>query len=197
MFALLLLATTASLAGAVSSLREAESGEGVFLQLSTTSSSYIYSFATFLAFLGPLAGIALGFDAINNERNMGTLNRLAAQPIYRDSIINAKFLAAAAAEGMMVLTLGLYVSGMGILLLGVHPTVEEALRVVAFLVLAWVYMAFWLALSILFSVVCRHTATAALSVLAIWLFLTLFMSLVAGDLPIFSSPQRESRAFPI
>ena len=69
MFALLLLASTASLAGAVSTLREAESGEGLFLELFTTSSSYIYSFATFLAFLGPLAGIALGFDAINNERN--------------------------------------------------------------------------------------------------------------------------------
>ena len=195
MFALLLLASTASLAGAVSTLREAESGEGLFLELFTTSSSYIYSFVTFLAFLGPLAGIALGFDAINNERNMGTLNRLAAQPIYRDSIINAKFLAAAAAEGVMVLTLGLYVSGMGILLLGVHPTVEEVLRVAAFLVLTWVYMAFWLALSILFSVVCRHTATAALSVLAIWLFLTLFMSLVAGGLANFLFPTEGIQGF--
>ena len=95
----------------------------------------------------------------------------------------------------MVLTLGLYVSGMGILLLGVHPTVEEALRVVAFLVLTWVYMAFWLALSILFSVVCRHTATAALSVLAIWLFLTLFMSLVAGGLANFLFPTEGIQGF--
>ena len=41
------------------------------------------------SFLGPLFGIMLGFDAVNNEQSEGTLNRLAAQPIYRDTIINA------------------------------------------------------------------------------------------------------------
>ena len=72
-----------------------DSSEFLFLKLFTTSGNSIYSFATFIAFLGPLVGITLGFDAINNERSQGTLNRLAAQPIYRDSIINAKFLAGA------------------------------------------------------------------------------------------------------
>ena len=72
-----------------------------FLKLFTTNGSGIYSFATFLNFLGPVFGIMLGFDAINNEQAQGTLNRLAAQPIYRDTIINAKFAASAA---MIVLT---------------------------------------------------------------------------------------------
>lgn len=135
-----------------------------------------------MAFLGPLAGITLGFDAVNNERSQGTLNRLAAQPIYRDSIINAKFLAGASVIGMIVLTLGLYISGMGLLLIGIPPSVEEVLRITAFLLLAWVYICVWLALSVIFSVVCRHAATAALACISIWLFLSLFMSLVASGI---------------
>jgi len=183
-FALLFLTATASLAGAVSNLSGAvsESSEFIFLKLFTTGGSSIYSFATFVAFLGPLAGITLGFDAVNNERSQGTLNRLAAQPIYRDSIINAKFLAGASVIGMIVLTLGLYISGMGLLLIGIPPSVEEVLRITAFLLLAWVYICVWLALSVIFSVVCRHAATAALACISIWLFLSLFMSLVASGI---------------
>ena len=179
---LLLLVTTASLAGAVSSLSDGstQSTQFLFLKLFTTSSSSIYSFATFIAFLGPLVGITLGFDAVNNERALGTLNRLASQPIYRDDIINAKFLAGAAAVCVLVFSLGLYGSGLGLLLIGVPPEAEEVLRLLAFLLLCVVYICVWLALSIFFSVLTRHTATAALAGMAIWLFLSLFMSLVAG-----------------
>ena len=183
-FALLLLTTTASLAGAVSTLTEegTTSSEFLFLKLFTTGSSSIYSFATFIAFLGPLVGITLGFDAVNNERSQGTLNRLAAQPIYRDAIINAKFLTGATVIGMMVLVLGLFISGAGLLLIGIPPTVEEVLRIAAFLLLSTVYISLWLAVSVIFSVISKHAATAALAGISIWLFLTLFMSLVANGI---------------
>lgn len=180
-FLLLLVTTGASLGGAVSTLSDStESTEFLFLALFTTSGSSIYSFATFLAFLGPLVGITLGFDAVGSERSQGTLNRLAAQPIYRDSIINAKFLAGATVISLLVAALGLFLCGAGLLIIGVPPGPEEVLRILAFLVLSAVYISFWLALSIIFSVVCRHGATAALAGISIWLFLSLFMSLVAS-----------------
>lgn len=183
-FVLLLLVTTVSLGGAISSLNGSEdsSSEFLFLTLFTTGSSSIYSFATFLAFLGPLAGITLGFDAVNTERNQGTLIRLAGQPIYRDAIINAKFLAGAAVIGLITAVLGLYFCGTGMLLTGLVPNGEEVLRIAAFLLLSAVYMCVWLALAVIFSVVCRHTATAALASISIWLFLSLFMSLVASGI---------------
>ena len=59
----------------------------------TASNGYLPAFVTFIGFLGPLVGLALGFDAINGEQARGTLSRLLAQPIYRDSVINGKFLA--------------------------------------------------------------------------------------------------------
>lgn len=180
-FALFLITTTASLSGAISSISgsSSDSSEFLFIKLFTTSSSSIYSFGTFIAFLGPLIGITLGFDAVSNERSQGTLNRLASQPIYRDSIINAKFMAGATLILMMVTFLILYVSGTGMLILGIHPCLEEVLRILCYLLLSAVYICVWLALSVLFSVLSRHAATAALVCISVWLFFSLFMNLVA------------------
>ena len=176
--------TAASLASAVSqlSLGNLTNSEFIFIKLFSTSGNNIYSFATFIAFLGPLIGITLGFDAINNERSQGTLIRLASQPIYRDSIINAKFSAGATAISFIVFSLGAFVSGTGLIMIGIPPSVEEVIRILVFLTISSVYICFWLALSIVFSVVCKHSATAALSSISIWIFLSLFMSLVAGGI---------------
>ena len=60
-------------------------------RLFTVSDGTLPSFVLFINFLGPLLGIALGFDAVNSEQNKGTLSRMLSQPIHRDCIINAKF----------------------------------------------------------------------------------------------------------
>jgi ABC-2 type transport system permease protein len=67
----------------------------VFLML-FTASGIRFSLTQFVAFFGPLIGLLLGFDTINRERNEGTLSKLLSQPIYRDAVINGKFLAAVA-----------------------------------------------------------------------------------------------------
>ncbi len=181
--ALIAVTGVASLYGALSGMADAvaESGSDfVFLKLFTTSGNGIPSFVSFIALLGPLVGLTLGFDAINGERSRGTLNRLVAQPIYRDAVINGKFMAGVMVITMMVLSLGLFIGGVGLIAIGVPPTGEELVRIIIFLLFTIVYIAFWLGLSILFSILCRHAATSALSVIAIWLFFAIFISLIAG-----------------
>ena len=182
LFGLLAVTCIASLYGALSSLSEAaESGtEYFYLTLFTASGNSIPSFATFLAFLGPLVGIVLGFDAVTRERSQGTLNRLAAQPIYRDAIINGKFLAGLVVIVLIVFSLGFLACATGILAMGVPPQAEEIARLLTFLLFTCVYIAFWMGLSIFFSVRCRHAATAALACIAIWIFLSFFMSMIAS-----------------
>lgn len=182
MTALLTLTSMASLYGALSNIRDqaTENSEFIFLSLFTTSGNSLPSICTFLAFLGPLAGIVLGFDCVNRERSLGTLNRLTAQPIYRDTVINGKFMAGFAAIFLMVFSLGILVSAIGLLVIGIAPQTEEVLRILAFLLFTVFYIAFWLGLSILFSVIWRHAATAALAGISIWIFLSFFMSMIAG-----------------
>jgi ABC-2 type transport system permease protein len=181
---LLLIGSTsfASLYGAISGISDAISSDSnfIFLKLYTSSGSSIPSFMSFIALLGPIVGLALGFDAINSERAGGTLNRLVAQPIYRDSIIIGKFLAGTALIAMIIYSMGIALGAVGILCTGLRPSSEEVLRVLIFLTFTVIYIAFWLALSIFFSVICRHAATSALAAIALWIFFAIFMSLVAS-----------------
>lgn len=152
----------------------------LFLKLFTVSDGTLPPFITFVTFLGPLLGIALGFDAINSERNRGTLSRLMAQPIPRDYVLNAKFVAALFVNIVLFFTLGFLVMAFGILILGIPPSFEEFLRVFFFLGLCIVYIAFWLNLGILFSVRFKQAATSALSGIAVWIFFSLFYSMIVN-----------------
>ena len=155
-------------------------GSFFFLRLFTLSDGTMPSFTVFISFLGPLLGIGLGFDAINSEQNRGTLSRILSQPIHRDYIINAKFAAALTVISVMLLALGLLVMGAGLISIGIPPTAEEFIRVILFIVLSVVYVAFWLNLAILFSVLFRQPATAALSAIAIWIFFSVFYPLIVS-----------------
>jgi ABC-2 type transport system permease protein len=182
---LLLIAVTglSSIYGAASGISSAVAQEGnefVFLRLFTSSGNSVPSFVSFMSFLGPLVGIALGFDAINGERNRRTLSRLLAQPIHRDSVINGKFLAGVTIIVLMVLTLGLGVGGLGIIMIGVPPTLGELLRIILFMIITILYISLWLVISQMCSLFFKQTATSALACIAIWLFLSIFIGLLAG-----------------
>jgi len=151
-----------------------------FLKMFTVSDGTLPAFFVFIGFLGPLFGISLGFDAINSEHSKGTLSRVLAQPIHRDYLINAKFIAALTVISVMFFSLGFLVMGLGLIITGIPPTVEEFLRIVFFLVLSIVYVSFWLNLSILFSVRFRQPATSALSGIAVWLFFTVFYTIIVN-----------------
>ena len=153
----------------------------IFLLL-FTSTGKLFSFVQFLGFFGPLIGIILGFDSINRERVSRTLSKLVSQPIYRDDIINAKFLTGVTIIGIILVAIVLIISGLGIRLIGVVPGAEEVWRLAIYVIMSILYISFWLGISILFSVIFRSTATSALASLALWIFFSFFVSLGASFL---------------
>ena len=148
----------------------------VFLLLFTSPGKF-FSLIQFIAIFGPLLGIILGFDAVNRERSSRTLSKLVSQPIYRDAIINGKFLAGLITIAVMLLSIVLLISGLGLILVGVVPGPEEILRLALYFVISIFYISFWLGLSILFSVLFRSMATSALAAMALWIFLSFFLPL--------------------
>src|SRR6202011_5532868 len=137
------------------------------------------TFVAFLSILVPVMAIGLGFDAVNSEYNQRTLSRILAQPIYRDALLFGKFLAGLLTITIMLVALWLLVIGLGILTLGLPPGPEEVTRAVAMLVVTVVYAGVWLALALLFSIIFRSAATAALVSLGLWLFLTILWPLLS------------------
>ena len=152
----------------------------IYLKLLTTSDGTLPTFHIFISFLGPLLGIALGFDSINAEQNNGTLTRLMAQPVYRDNLLLAKFCGALLVISVLFLCLALLMIGGGMIITGVPIEPVELLRILGFVVLSILYVGFWLSLSILLSVKFRNAATSALTAIGIWLFFTVFYRIIVN-----------------
>jgi len=153
----------------------------VFLML-FTSPGALFSLVQFVAFFGPLVGLMLGFDAVNRERNQGTLSKLLSQPIHRDVVINGKFLAGVILITVMMASILLFIAGLGLLVVGIVPGSEEVSRMMIYLLVSIIYIAFWLGVAMLFSILFRSTATSALAALAVWIFFSFFITLGASVL---------------
>ncbi|MDP6510335.1 MAG: ABC transporter permease [Dehalococcoidia bacterium] len=161
--------------------------ELVFLRLFTTGAGLLRpSFVTFVGFFGPFIGLALGFDAISGERSRRTLGRLLAQPVYRDAVINGKFLAGAATIGLVFLTIFLIITGMGMRLLGYPPGLQEMAFMGVFLVVSVLYITFWLGVAILASVFFERPVLSALVSVGLWLFFSMFILMVASSIADFA-----------
>src|SRR5258706_2165928 len=180
---LVALAGLASVHSASGPIRDAAGAAtdvpSIFLYLFTLAPDRVPAFHEFLGILGPLVGIAFGFDAVNGERSQRTLPRLVAQPIHRDEVINGKFVAGLGAIALALAAVMAIVVSYGMLRLGIGPTTNDVVRMLAFFVVAVVYIALWLAMAVVLSVVTRRAATAALAGIAIWLVFTLFGGVIA------------------
>src|SRR5207249_4013219 len=102
--------------------------------------------------------------------------RILAQPIYRDALLFGKFFAGLFTLAISLVALWLIVIGLGLVTLGVPPNAEEIARAFIFLLVVITYAGVWLALAMLFSIIFRSAATAALVSLGLWLFLTFIWS---------------------
>ena len=164
----------------------------VFLMLFNTTGA-LFSLVQFVAFFGPLVGLVLGFDAVNRERTQGTLIKLLTQPVFRDAVINGKFLAGVTTIAVTLTAIVLLVSGLGLAILGIVPGVEEILRLALYLIVSIFYIALWLGIGLLFSILFRSIPTSALASVALWIFLSFFVSMGAEALADALAPVERSR----
>ena len=178
---LVVLVALAAVYAAITQIKDVTAQDPfLFLRLFTTARDPLPSFVSFLGFLVPLMAIGLGFDAVNGEHNRRTLSRILSQPIYRDALLFGKYIAGLATLTVSLVVLWLLVIGLGLLMLGVPPGGEEIGRAFVFLLVTIAYAGVWLALAMLFSVIFRSAATAALVTLGLWLFLTIIWPALAS-----------------
>lgn len=183
--AVLAIAALGAVAAAAGTLRDAapsaSQDAAVFLRLFVIEiGGTPFSFATFVALIGPLLGVAFGFDAINAERADRTLPRLLAQPIHRDEVIVGKFVAGMALVAVVLAALVAVTGAVGVLRLGVTPDADQVARLLLWTAVSVVYIGLWLAFAIVCSVHLRRAATAALVALSVWVVLSLFATFLVG-----------------
>jgi len=193
------IATAAAVFAASGGIRDvAPNAQGVtalFLKLFTVTADPVpFPLIVFVGFLAPLLGIMFGFDSVSGERSQGTLPRLLSQPIHRDEVILGKFVAGLAVVAIMLTSLVIFVSGIGIFRLGVVPSPTEISRLAVWLVFAVIYVGFWQALATVGSVLAKRASTSAMIPIGVWLVLTLFGSFIFSAAAGVLSPRDGSQA---
>ncbi|MGH8915633.1 MAG: ABC transporter permease [Acidimicrobiia bacterium] len=193
------IATAAAVFAASGGIRDvAPNAQGItalFLKLFTVTVDPVpFPLIIFVGFLAPLLGIMFGFDAVSGERSQGTLPRLLSQPIHRDEVILGKFVAGLTVVAIMLTSLVLLVSGIGVFRLGVVPSPTEISRLAVWVVFAVIYVGFWQALATLGSVLVKRASTAAMIPIGVWLVLTLFGSFLFGAVAGILSPRDGTQA---
>lgn len=152
-------------------------GSFLFLKLFTVSDGTLPSFTVFVSFLGPLLGIALGFDAINSEQNKGILKPYFTQPspgLFDQCQICRCF----DRHRSHAFRSGISGDGLRADQHRYSSNCRRIFTVIVFILISICYVAFWLNLSIFFSIKFRQAATSALACVAIWLFFSIFYNMI-------------------
>ena len=134
----------------------------LFLRVFTRSGEQL-SFVFVLTLLVPLIAIGLGFDLVNSEHNQRTLSRILSQPIYRDALLFGKFLAGLAHDrDQPDRAVAAGDRAWPWRRSACRRAPRRLARAALMLVVTIAYAGVWLALAMLFSILFRSAATAAL-----------------------------------
>jgi len=139
-----------------------------------------YTLVSMMSYFAPIIGLALGFDAISGEREKGTLKIVLAQPVYRDIVINGKFLAALLAITLAVSIASIVSVGGSILVLGVTPTSEEVARLALFVVFSVLFAMTYYGIAILLSTVSKRTTQSMIIGVVLWAVFSFVIPIIAS-----------------
>ena len=139
-----------------------------------------YMLSGIFAAFAPVIGVGLGCDAISGEREKGTLKIIMAQPIYRDTVINGKFVAATSAVSLAILITSLGVVGFSTIVMGVTPTVEETLRLGLFFAFSILFTMTFYGLSAFISTIIKKTSLSVILSVGMWAVFAFVIPMIAS-----------------
>ncbi|OQX21812.1 MAG: hypothetical protein BWK75_02310 [Candidatus Altiarchaeales archaeon A3] len=152
-----------------------------------TAFNYLISGAS-VAIIGAIIGIVVGFDAVSGERERGTLKFLLTQPLFRDTLINGKFLGFISLIFVVVLTSLIICIGVIGSATGVFPDGDDLLRVMLFGLITFLYMLAFVVIGMFFSIFLKESVNALLAAIAIFIVVNLLISPIASAVASFVAP---------
>jgi len=150
---------------------------------------FLSGFSLVFMTVGALLAIVMGFNLITREKETGTLKLLLTRPTYRDSVINGKAIAGFATI-VVVFGASFLITLAIMLLYNVVPGTDDLLRIIAFFIVAMLYMLLFFALSMLISTISPSSTVAILVSMGVFIFMTILLgvgalagALLAGPMP--------------
>lgn len=127
------------------------------------------NFVNYMAMVGALLAMILGYYSFSKERKNGTLPLILSRPIFRDQLINGKILG-------NVLVLLAILTGIGIMTLafiglvgGVSLTAGEIIKIGLFFLMSFLYLLVFFSLALWLAIKLPHKNNAILVTVIVWL----------------------------
>lgn len=127
------------------------------------------NFINYLAMVGALLAMILGFSSIQKERQAGTLKLILSRPVFRDQLLSGKVLGNALLMAALMAAVGV-TTFLAIAVVGkVALTADQSIRLILTLVMSWLYMLTFFLLALFFSLKQRNGNQALLLTVIVWL----------------------------
>lgn len=127
------------------------------------------NFINYLAMVGALLAMILGFSSIQKERKAGTLRLILSRPVYRDQLLSGKVLGNALLMAALLAAVGL-TTVLAISFVGkVTLTADQAIRLALTMLMSWMYMLTFFLLVLFFSLRIPNSNRALLLTVIVWL----------------------------
>ena len=138
-----------------------------------------YSLVSMMTYFAPIMGLALGFDVISGEREKGTLKITLAQPVFRDTVINGKFLAALGAVSLATVIVSLVEVGGSTLVLGITPSSEDILRLMLFMLFVILFAMTYYGIGAFLSTATKKTSQSVIIGVVLWAAFAFIIPIIA------------------
>lgn len=127
------------------------------------------TFINYLAMVGALLAMILGFTAIDKERKAGTLSLILSRPVYRDQFLSGKILGNAVLMGALIVAVGV-VTALAIGIIGgIGLTPDQIIKLGLTMVMSWLYLLIFFLLALLMALLFANRHQALLITIIVWL----------------------------
>lgn len=138
------------------------------------------SFVNYLGMIGALLALVLGNNAIVKEKRSGTLKLILSRPIFRDTLLNGKLLGNLVILAAISFIVGVITFSALLLIGSATLSGSEIIRMLLFFIMSFLYMSFFLMLSVTVSLLTSNGNKAMLVTVIIWLCLAFVLPQI-GD----------------
>jgi ABC-2 type transport system permease protein len=138
------------------------------------------TFINYLAMLGALTAILLGFTTITKERQAGSLPLILSRPVYRDQLLTGKVLGNGALMAVFMLAVGLATLAALLIIGGISLSIDEIIKVALTMGMSWLYMLIFFLLAMFFTLWLPNEKNALLLTVIVWLVVAFILPQI-GD----------------
>ncbi|MDQ1273720.1 MAG: type transport system permease protein [Planctomycetota bacterium] len=134
---------------------------------------------TNIGLIGAILAIILGYNTVSGEKERGNLKLLLSYPLYREDVVNGKFLGKI---GVLILTLAVtsILSIACALVMGMNLTGSDLVAIILFMVISTLYLITFLGISIFFSTVSKSGTSSILNSFMFWILSTMIITSFSG-----------------